>query len=859
MANNRQRKNSAPLAEKVRKTILKRILLPIILLYLLAFSYGFYSIFNIIREIKLHQVEVARNIFDSEIVNIQNVMRMVSVELSVDQHKKIDPALFEGRLHSLFEMDKNGRITRIVYPSALYLEIANIPWQGNGVDKSSFYLIPPYYSSVSGTVVLGMVYRVDVNTSLVAEINLRVLLNSVRVAGKYGYNLFVVDDFGNYVAHPEIERIEKQETLSYECFHKLKTNSLASKVVKLEDEWVIVSVAKSVVADLFYIIKLPLLEAFSPLLKIQGISLVVLLLLLLVLGTSVGIWLYKGIVSPLERFSAFVKTCDTLSPIDKAPGEFFDFSEGIVLEKSFYETLKALRERELRLRESEEKFRKFSELLPVGILVFQEGKITYANKIMETLTGYFLEGFSLQDILLKIVSEKDRSIVANNVRRRMDGSLLEPLQYEISIIHRSGDERIVRIFSNYIELGGKPAIIAGIIDITEIKRMEADRLKLERTIANIQRIESLGTLVSGVAHEFNNILHGVVLSLEMLKKECYGKGIQYFENIEVMTKRASRIVKDILAFARKTEEAEEVVSLLDEVDKVIKLCKQLFPRSINFVVSNNASNDKVLCEKGTIEQIMMNLLKNAKDALESKEEGLIKISLSNEFVAEDTAVMKKGCYVVITVEDNGHGMSKDIINKIFDPFFTTKPVGKGSGLGLFTVYGIVKSLGGAVLCESELGQGTTFKVYLPVAKSLLREKEVASFQDRGSKELAGNVKVLIVEDEDIAGKLIKTFLEREGFEAEVAKDPSEALDKLKSSKDYNVIITDLGLPGIGGRGLIREIRKSDAKVPIIVMSGYSTIKPLEEELNRLGVNIFIPKPFSTDDLKEAIAKIISSQ
>ncbi|MEJ5299777.1 MAG: ATP-binding protein [Thermodesulforhabdaceae bacterium] len=685
----------------------------------------------------------------------------------------------------------------------------------------------------------------------------------------------MVDGFGNYLAHTDYAKVYRQENISgYRWFENKKLISYFT-IGYYENSLFFIAGYYNPTVGIWSIVLTPFWGIIRPTLYAISCLAIFGMCMVIVFQKSTKSWITKHFIMPLDLFSSYVKGEISSKNRDSVMIKgFFPFREGEILEESFSQAFIENYEYQKALRESEEKFRLIAETAPIGIFIFQDDRLVYANKFGSAILGYSEDELFNIVPFWKLVKEEYRDVVAYNATKRQKGILKDVVSYEFPTKTKNGEEKFVRVSVSSILFRGKPAGIIVMADVTPFKKAEEEKRHLEAQLERTQRLESLGTLVAGISHEFNNILQAIALNIEHLSSklaELLGENDfwrRHIKDVTVLQHRAGNIVRELLAFARSQRGEKKEFSLKKEIDRVVRLSRQVFPRSIEVKVRFEGDDFTVIAEEGQLEQIFLNLLNNAKDAIEAKEEGFgvieIIIEPTNIDDISDGSDLVVGRYAKITVRDNGIGMGPETIERIFDPFFTTKPVGKGSGLGLSVVYGVVKQLGGGISCESQLGKGTRFTLFLPVYRrkesarvELEKVDEEKLERIREDKKSFRPLRILFVEDEPAVRDLMAEFLRKEGYDVDKASDPEEALKFIESSS-YDLIITDLGLPGIGGEGLLKEIKSKGIKVPIIVASGYLHGKVLEN-LERYGVVLSLTKPFTILALKEAIKKVEEKQ
>jgi two-component system, cell cycle sensor histidine kinase and response regulator CckA len=377
-------------------------------------------------------------------------------------------------------------------------------------------------------------------------------------------------------------------------------------------------------------------------------------------------------------------------------------------------------------------------------------------------------------------------------------------------------------------------------DITEKKKLESHFLRS-------QRLESIGTLAGGIAHDLNNVLTPILVSLKLLREFKGQAPAEVLETLEASAHRGAAIVQQVLSFARGVEGEKSVLQLKHPLNEVLKIAKDVFPRTIE--IRSHLAPDlwPVHGDPTQLHQVIMNLAVNARDAMPNG--GRLQLEAKNTEIDENYARMqpdaKPGPYVVVTVADSGTGIAPGLIGKIFEPFFSTKELGKGTGLGLSTVAGIIRSHGGFVSVYSEVGKGSSFKVYLPAALSGAaqeKKKETAELP-QGKGEL-----VMVVDDEAAIREIIKVTLENSGYKVVTATDGTEAVATLAGKKGkIKAAMVDLMMPFMDGLATIRALQRMDAGMRFIAISGLMDSARIGQ-LAELGDVKFLAKPFTTEDI-----------
>lgn len=388
----------------------------------------------------------------------------------------------------------------------------------------------------------------------------------------------------------------------------------------------------------------------------------------------------------------------------------------------------------------------------------------------------------------------------------------------------------------------------------------SDRKQLESQLKQAYKMEAIGTLTGGIAHEFNNILGIILGNTELALDDVPEWNPAHFNLEEIKTAglRAKNVVRQLLSFIRKTDIKRQPISIIPVVKDALKFLRSTITANIDIRQTIQDTADTVFADPTQINQIMINLCTNAFHAMEETG-GMLNIGIQNVLLDEDSAVLidpelTQGNYVKVTVSDTGPGIAPEIIERIFDPYFTTKEVGKGSGLGLSVVHGIVKIHRGAITVDSELGQGTTFSVFFPVT-----EEEVVTESKTIEALPTGNEKILFVDDEESIVFIMRQMLERLGYQVEVKMNPVEALELFRSGPDqFDLVITDMAMPQMDGDKLVKEILNIRPEMPIILCTGFSE-KVAEENAKELGIKAFAMKPLAIRNLAMVVRKVLDKE
>ncbi|MCF8028284.1 MAG: PAS domain S-box protein [Desulfobacteraceae bacterium] len=554
---------------------------------------------------------------------------------------------------------------------------------------------------------------------------------------------------------------------------------------------------------------------------------------------------YEGLYSPV--------TSEKQTPVRAMFAPSADSTGKIVGGIGMIEDITERKKAEEALRQSEEKYRVVVENAKEAIFVIQDGVLKFANKTTK-FTGYSIEELSSRQFV-EFIHPADRAKVRENYLKRLEGQSVP--DYEYRIIDRSGDVKWVELKAVTIQWEGRPATLNFLSDISQQKATEEERQKLERRLRQSQKIEALGTLTGGVAHDFNNILSIIMGYTELVQSEIPKDhpAAKSLHQISAAGLRAKDVVRQLLTFNRKggEEKCGQDISLV--VREGLRMMRSTIASYIEIREDISRDLPQIWANPTQIHQLIINLCKNAADAMADKG-GTLRVSLSTQTLSQTIVAfgydLGPGDYVKLTVFDTGHGISGDTLERIFDPYFTTKEVDKGTGLGLSVVLGIVRDLGGGIRVESQNGSGSCFEVYFPA----LQEAAPSPAPERSSDLPGGNERILLIDDEHAVIQLNETRLQRLGYSVECRRDPVAALQAFAAAPNrFDLVITDMTMPGMTGDVLAREILKIRTGMKIILCTGYSE-KISEDSARELGIARYMEKPVSFTDLAAALRDLL---
>jgi len=396
-------------------------------------------------------------------------------------------------------------------------------------------------------------------------------------------------------------------------------------------------------------------------------------------------------------------------------------------------------------------------------------------------------------------------------------------------------------------------------DITERMQKDEERKQLQGQLQQSQKMEAVGTLAGGIAHDFNNILAVILGNAELAADDIppgnpAGKSLKAIHQASI---RAKDMVQQLLAFSRKSDEETKLLNMTPIIKESLKMLRSAVPTSIEFKqhISGDACN--ILGDAAQINQIMMNLVTNASHAM-SEEGGLLDVTIEKMILQEETPcfdfILSPGPHIRLKVRDTGKGIPPKILARIFDPYYTTKEVGKGTGMGLSVVHGIVKSHGGGILVESTLGEGTVFEIYFPALEEMSEKEKEPEGEIKGGSE-----RILFVDDEESMVDLNRQRLERLGYQVKSTTRPLQALEWFSADPDgFDVIITDMTMPRMTGDRLTKEILTIRPQMPVIICTGYSE-RMSEKRAETLGVRKYIEKPIALRNLASALREVLDEK
>jgi len=492
-----------------------------------------------------------------------------------------------------------------------------------------------------------------------------------------------------------------------------------------------------------------------------------------------------------------------------------------------------------------------------GVYVIQDGTFRYVN---ETLAGTF--GYRPDELVhrlgpLDLVAPEDREA---NLERRLAGEVSE-LRYAFRGLKKDGSRIWVEVHGGRTEVDGAPAVVGALLDITE-------RKELERQVVQAQKMEAVGLMASGIAHDFNNVLTAITGNIDLLlhgstDPDEVQRGLR---EIRAAAERARKLTREILTFGRGGEAARESSAELDRaLAEIREMVTSMTGDDVEVEWSFGADEFRVPLDVSRLGQVLMNLVVNARDAM--PDGGRISIRTRTVHLEEEYARshldLEPGRYAQLSVRDTGHGMDPATRERIFEPFFSTKEAGEGTGLGLSTVYGIVRDAGGHVWVYSEPGQGTHFKIHLPRERAPATDADPAAEKAEARESpapdrLEGSETVLLVDDDPAVRTVSAKILERYGYTVLLADDADAAIRAFAEHGDrVDLLLSDVVLPGLSGPELRDRLAGSGAAFGVVFMSGYTERSVNREARLRPGA-AFLEKPFDPAELIRTVRRTLDA-
>lgn len=507
---------------------------------------------------------------------------------------------------------------------------------------------------------------------------------------------------------------------------------------------------------------------------------------------------------------------------------------------------------------SESRRQTLIESMSEGVgLVDVDERFVFTNQAAEKIFGVG-PGRLVGACLLDFLDEDNRRLVESQTRLRLSG---HTSSYDIRVQRPDGEQREVMVTASplYDRDGGARQILGVFQDVTEMKKAQQEKARLQAQLAHSEKMEAIGRLAGGLAHDFNNLLTGIKgythLLLRQLAEDHPGR--REVREIDKIADRAGALTQQLLAFSRKQAISPAIVDLNKLIDNSQDMLKQLIGEDIELIVQRRENLGSVYVDPNQLDRVLVNLCVNSRDAMPRG--GRLQIitdeATVNGRVKELARELPSGEYVTLSVVDTGVGMDEETRQRIFEPFFTTKTDGKGTGLGLATVYGIVKQSRGYICCRSTPNQGSTFTIYLPkVAQEKASNQAAKPNESAGGKET-----ILLVEDEELVRALAGKALSLHGYQVLVADSGPAALEQFRRlAESIDLVLTDVVMPKMDGREMTDQMREIDPRLKVLFMSGYSS-----EIVSHYGVQAermdFLAKPFTIEELLGKVRSVLDRQ
>ncbi len=501
------------------------------------------------------------------------------------------------------------------------------------------------------------------------------------------------------------------------------------------------------------------------------------------------------------------------------------------------------------LLESEERFKALHDASFGGVIIHDQGLILDCNQGLSDMTG-----FSNEELVgmngLELIAPESLAQVLKNIKSGYTK------RYEVEGVRKDGSVYPLAIKGKNIPYKGQEARVIEFQDFSERKLAEEEKSKLEIRLQKAQRMEAIGTLAGGIAHDFNNILAVILGYADLAKDDApiesnFGKDI---DQILVAASRARELVKQILDFSRQTEAVRKPLQIQPIVEESLKLLRSTIPSTISITRDIDKKCGTVLADSAQVHQIFMNLFTNAFHAME-KNGGELSVKICQTSIDPGGDEMNfnllPGNYVEFSVSDSGVGIKSDLKEKIFEPYFTTKDIGKGTGMGLAIIHGIMKTYGGAIVVESQFGEGATFRVFFPLVENIASVERV-----KPQNIPRGTERILLVDDEELLCEMGKEILDRLGYQVTALCNSRDALALFKQAPDaFDLVITDQTMPVLTGYDLAGHLLKIRPTIPIILCTGFSNLVDARSA-KALGIKEFAIKPLTQEVLGGLVRKAL---
>ena len=546
------------------------------------------------------------------------------------------------------------------------------------------------------------------------------------------------------------------------------------------------------------------------------------------------------------------RIADSGSPIRLPDGMVI----GVVL--VFRDVTALLKTRE-ELKDSEERYRITFEKAAMGMARLDaEGRVLEANPRLCEILGYTQDELTTMNFM--DYTHPEERHIGEMSRQRLVSGMTDFQTRKKRYIRKDGKIIWVNMIISIVrDPAGKPKYFISMVeDITGTIKYEEDKARLEAQLRQSQKMEAIGTLAGGIAHDFNNILWAIMGYTELTLLEI-PKDAPYRDNLNQVMKagqRAKALVEQILRFSRQADTDHKPLRIAPLVQESLKLLRATLPSTVEIRRHLETERGQTLSDPTQIHQMLMNLCSNAADAMQPKGGGILTVRLErldlDEAAAEKHMDLKVGPYIKLTVSDTGIGMDREILEHIFEPFFTTKETGKGTGMGLAVIHGLVKSHDGAILVDSTLGKGSVFEIYFPAIETEKENEEAV----RESSAPGGTERILFVDDEESLVLMNRKYLKQLGYRVTASTDAGKALELfLASPDDFDLLVSDQTMPMMTGDLLAGEVLKVRPDLPVILCTGFSEHLTVEK-VEAMGVKKLIMKPVGATELAVIIRDVL---